>query len=1078
MDKYELLEVIDRAAEEGVTELDMRGNWLSELPAEISQLTNLTRLNLSGNELSELPAEIVQLTNLTELDLSSNQLSKLPPEIVQLTNLTELNLSINQLSELPSKIVLLTNLTKLDLYGNELSELPAEISQLSNLNEFYLGYNELSELPAEIGQLTNLTRLNLSGNELSELPAEISQLTNLTKLDLSRNEPSVLPAEIVQLTNLMELDLNTNQLSELPPEITQLTNLTKLDLSYNRLSELPPEITQLTNLAWLELNYNQLSELPPVITQLTNLTNLNLWGNQLRRLPPEIGQLTNLNELTLRDNQLSELPPEIGKLRKLTELGLSGNQLSELPAEIVQLTNLTVLGLEGIQLSELPAEIGQLTNLTSLYLSHNQLSELPSKIGQLTNLTLLGLLNNQLSELPAEIGQLTKLTVLGLSGNQLSELPAEIGQLTKLMELDLRENPLPIPPEILERSEEPETIINYYLEQLAATELRPLNEAKMLLVGQGGVGKTSLVKRLIEDDYNPHETKTEGINIRRWSVNANGTEIQLNMWDFGGQEIMHATHQFFLTKRSLYLLVLNAREDEHKNRIEYWLKLVQSFGGESPIIVVVNKCDDELMPDIDQRGLMAKYPNIKDFVNTSAKTRQGLQELGGLIADEVGQLEHIHDELPASWFAVKEKLENIEADYISYTEYEGLCQSQEVTDERSQQTLIGFLHDLGVVLNFREDLRLQDTNILNPEWVTNGVYRILNYYPLFQERGILNRSMLAQILDSPEYPKEKHLFIMDIMRNFELCFDFEGKRDEQYLVPDLLPKGEPYTGKWSPKGCLGFQYHYNVLPGSVMSRFIVRTHRMVHKHTYWRYGVVLARGRNKALVKVDQEEKKVFIWINGPVRTRREFLAVIRDQFDYIHSTISMLHPAEKVPIPDYPGIVVDYKHLLKLEDKGYPSYLFEGMDEEVNIKQLLDGVVSEEERRVKREDKRTGVTIHHVDKLVVPQAEKGDVFMDEYIDKKNVMKFGNNANISGQVVIANTIQNSFNTLAEAEVEDDVKALLEELLQAINQVNKEASKELEETAEEMARDAETLVKEATSSSPRRKWYEVSIDTDG
>lgn len=189
----------------------------------------------------------------------------------------------------------------------------------------------------------------------------------------------------------------------------------------------------------------------------------------------------------------------------------------------------------------------------------------------------LDLSNNQLSELPAEITQLTNLSELYLSGNQLSELPAEIAQLTNLSQLYLSNNQLSIPPEILNEGRlNPSAIFEFLAESQPVSQVhsplqvrRPLNEAKMLLVGQGGVGKTSLVKQLLGDGFDRQELKTEGIAIRPWKVPVNGHNVKLNVWDFGGQEIMHATHQFFLTKRSLYLLVLNARQDEYDNRIEY-----------------------------------------------------------------------------------------------------------------------------------------------------------------------------------------------------------------------------------------------------------------------------------------------------------------------------------------------------------------------------------------------------------------------------------------------------------------------------------------------------------------------------
>jgi internalin A len=95
----------------------------------------------------------------------------------------------------------------------------------------------------------------------------------------------------------------------------------------------------------------------------------------------------------------------------------------------------------------------------------------------------------------------------------------------------------------------------------------------MILVGRGGVGKTSLVNRLVHGDFDPKETKTEGIAITPWPIDVGNDQVRLNIWDFGGQEIMHATHQFFMMKRSIYLLVLNAREGEQDANVDYWLRL-------------------------------------------------------------------------------------------------------------------------------------------------------------------------------------------------------------------------------------------------------------------------------------------------------------------------------------------------------------------------------------------------------------------------------------------------------------------------------------------------------------------------
>ena len=554
-----------------------------------------------------------------------------------------------------------------------------------------------------------------------------------------------------------------------------------------------------------------------------------------------------------------------------------------------------------------------------------------------------------------------------------------------MADLDIRSNPLPIPPEILEAEGAPARIINYYFEHLAGDK-RPLNEAKMLIVGQGGVGKTSLVKRLIDDEYDPHEKKTEGIDIRDWRIDCGGTEMRLNVWDFGGQEIMHATHQFFLTKRSLYVLVLVARQGDQESRIEYWLKIIQSFGGDSPIIVVSNKSDQHEL-DLDWTGLQRKYPAIKGFVRrVSCESGEGIQELREIIQREVDGLEHIHDELLVTWFAVKSQLEGMADNYIPYEKYQEMCREQGVGDEISMRTLVGFLHDLGLVLHFGDHPILGDLNILNPEWVTKGVYQIINSSILAQNKGVLSARDLPSILKpTKDYPKRRHPFITEMMRKFELCFDFPDQPNEQFLVPDLLPKEEADTGDWEDS--LAFQYHYDVLPGSIISRFIVRMNGFISKGTYWRNGVVLEyeEGRNKALVRADIEDRKLFIHVSGSPATRRTFLGVIRADLKRIHDSVRGLAVDQKVPLPEDPNIVVDYDHLLTLEELGKDAFVPEGLKVEVSVKQLLDGVVSPEERQDARREgrgERRIETHYHAEKMY---------FGDQY-SAEQVAAMGSNA--------------------------------------------------------------------------------------
>jgi GTPase SAR1 family protein len=91
-----------------------------------------------------------------------------------------------------------------------------------------------------------------------------------------------------------------------------------------------------------------------------------------------------------------------------------------------------------------------------------------------------------------------------------------------------------------------------------------------VVVGKEAVGKTSLIRYLVHGKpRDPDEQKTPGaaiqekIEVSAWSVHP--SQVRLHVWDFGGQEIMRGTHRFFLTERSLYLLVLEDRREDDRS---------------------------------------------------------------------------------------------------------------------------------------------------------------------------------------------------------------------------------------------------------------------------------------------------------------------------------------------------------------------------------------------------------------------------------------------------------------------------------------------------------------------------------
>lgn len=762
----------------------------------------------------------------------------------------------------------------------------------------------------------------------------------------------------------IELDLSKLGLTEVPPELMKIEALERLDLSGNALKRLPLRLSRLKFLVALDASNNILESLPVELRELKWLQFLRLQRNHLAELPPELGQITSLRYLNLCRNRLTWLPVGIGGLSSLEWLLLWDNQLANLPKELGRMTSLTHLYLHNNQLAKIPREIGRLGLLKVLFLSYNKLTTVPAELGNLKLLDVLTLAFNHLGELPSEIGQLKRLENLWLSNNELTRLPIELRECKALKHLFLHENPdLLIPPWILgPPSREcngyggkldpasPKDILDYYF-NIRDGKGRALREVKVILVGRGEVGKTTMVDRLQKKRFVKNRERTDGIAITPWEVTLPDGRAELSFWDFGGQEIMHGTHQFFMTHRSLYVVMVDGRHDRGPQDAEMWLKLVRAFGGDSPVLVVMNRQKTHRF-DVDRQALSQKYGvKLEHFFTTECsdeKTVKPLREAVLTLATEMLQAE---DLFPAACWEIKERLAQMKEkgeNYFSDDEYQKICAHHGMEEEEAQKKLLRRLADLGTVVSFPEDVRLADLSVLNPEWATDGIYRVITDDALrLKGDGVITQKKLRDLLPKDRWPKPKHVqYVVDLMKKFELCFPVE--HDGKVLIPELLPDRTPPLGDWRPGECLVYQYQYTVLP-----RFITRTHQMSEGRQRWRSGVVLSHSEAEARIQADYDANVLAIWVRGKhADARRELLAIVRHHFDSIHAVIKGLNPQDRVAVPGHPKVLVRYRDLVLDERDGKRAYtvtLHEGTDDERRVDwpilDLLNGVQSREER-------------------------------------------------------------------------------------------------------------------------------------
>ncbi len=650
----------------------------------------------------------------------------------------------------------------------------------------------------------------------------------------------------------------------------------------------------------------------------------------------ELGENGNVEKLTLASMGLKEMPSSIFKLRHLVSLHLYNNQLAILPKEVSQFKKLERLNLGKNQFGCFPDEILKCTSLTHLSLHTNNITNLPRDIIRLKNLTFLSFHDNTISKLPQEIGQLTGLIECRLYNNKLTSLPKEICWLVNLTKLSVYDNPLKSPPPEIARKGIP--AIREYFYSLEGKK-QTLNEAKIILVGDGGAGKTSLVRCILKKQFRKNESQTHGIDINKWEVKNGAKSIKVRLWDFGGQEIMHATHQFFLSKRSLYILVLNAREEK---KAEYWLKYIESFGGDSSILVVINKIDENPSFEENRKFLTAKYKGIKGFHRISCASGDGIDKFKEHLIEEVKQVELRQSLWAENWLNIKDKLEDLTEHYINYNDYQELCDLEKIETEQ-RTTLIEYLHDLGIVLHFKN---LAHKNVLNPKWVTEAVYKIINSKETARKYGIIYKDEINKILNKEEftdnkldltlnevaYTLDERNYIVDLMKEFELCYSLNKNR---ILIPDLLDVQEP-DFDFDYENCIRFKFDYDFLPHSIMPRFIVKMHEDTEGNHLWRTGIILKNKafQARAMVIADDHAREINLYVNG--RQKRNYFAAILYAFREINNSFEKLTVKEMVPISNDSQVIVSYNHLLVLTSEKIENFVPDGSDKQYSVQELL----------------------------------------------------------------------------------------------------------------------------------------------
>jgi small GTP-binding protein len=163
-----------------------------------------------------------------------------------------------------------------------------------------------------------------------------------------------------------------------------------------------------------------------------------------------------------------------------------------------------------------------------------------------------------------------------------------------------------------------------------------VTRARVVIIGDSAVGKTSLLNRLLENRFDSSERSTVGVNWQLWRQELPDSSVELQIWDTAGQETFRALTPLYYRGSTAAVLVYDSTNINSFENLPVWISTYLDVAPKGVITVAGNKCDADAAQLVSFNSA-TEWANKMGYrlFETSAKTGRNVRELFGAVAEQI-----------------------------------------------------------------------------------------------------------------------------------------------------------------------------------------------------------------------------------------------------------------------------------------------------------------------------------------------------------------------------------------------------------------------------------------------------------